>query len=390
MTIWAETLNQLKQQMPAETFHWLANSTAEEAGDRLTVHLASEQAREWVANRLARQIGRMAEHVAGRRVEIRYEANGTQAPAPRRDETPPQTPPAPDSEAQQVPADLVEFDFYGEGGGGWVRFPHYAPRFVRPYLGDEAFDIWEYIRARSKDAQISWTPPLEVYGSELAAVIRANVQRVVGVWRQCRVFNRCYLQDGEVLAECCGLHEGGEIGKIRSNKFPQGRPACRYWVHGALEILVQEGLAVLQKHGSSPRSTFYTIQVYQRLPLLVPRQVARLQAKLQVAHARFLRARGKLEAWQEIDVYSMLALAQDEAGLELPVPEVGVFRARARNSEFFRARARNTARNIIFFSKISRAAHENGTEEADECTETGEGNGCGGEAFSGSASDTAV
>lgn len=365
--LWPETLSQLRQQLTPGEFHWLATSTADETGEGLTVHLASAQAAEYADHRLRPRIELWLRHVAGRDVVLSFVANGV-APAPA-----PELPPPPDP----APApDLAGFDFYGEGGGGWVRFPHYGPRFTRPYLGDEAFDIWEYIRARSPDALISWTPPIEITGAELALAIRANVQRVVGVWRQCKRFNKAYFEDGEVWPACCGDH-AGEIGLIRSRLYPEGRPACRFWVPGALEILEQEALAAIVKHGTSPRSTFYTIQVYQRLPLLTPFQVDRLPGKLQVAHARFLRKRGLADVWRQQygDLYSMLALGLDETGLELEPADTGVFRARARKesggNDVFRARARKEtpdseffrarARNIIFFPNLSRALHEKST-----------------------------
>lgn len=252
-----------------------------------------------------------------------------------------QAEPAAVAEAVDLDAmpDLLGFDFFSEGGGGYVLFPHYAPKYTRPYLGDEAFDIWEYVRSQDKNASAPWTEPREFRGSDLAAHVDCSAQKVTGVWRPCKVFDEAYFENGEVLTVCCEQH-AGEFTDARSSKsFPGGRPMCRFWVHGALEILQAEGLAVWEKIGTGPRNTFYTIQVYQRLPLLTPKQAERLPASIQSDHKRFFRVRGLYEVWMSYEPhYSMLALQMEENGLKLRKPEEGVFNARAlkrRNYIFF-------------------------------------------------------
>lgn len=323
-------------------------------GDVLTLRAKDGRKVEWLEYWGEKKVEPALSGVARRPIRAAFVLNGhapqpiepqpEPAPQPIEPQAAPAETEAPAAEAEPVNPDvttaaLLNFDFFSEGGGGYVLFPHYAPKYTRPYLGDEAFDIWEYVRSQDKNAAAPWTEPREFRGSDLAAHVDCSAQKVTGVWRPCKVFDEAYFENGEVLTVCCNQHAGEFTDARPSKSFPAGRPMCRHWVHGALEILQAEGLAVWEKIGTGPRNTYYTIQVYQRLPLLTPKQAERLPASIQSDHKRFFRVRGLYEAWMSYEpYYSMLALQMEEKGLKLRKPEEGVFNARAlkrRNYIFF-------------------------------------------------------
>jgi hypothetical protein len=135
-------------------------------------------------------------------------------------------------------------------------------------------------------------------------------------------------------------------------------------VPGALEILEAEGLVAYQKHGDTPRNTFFAVQVYQHPPLLTPLQASRFVSKFQIEHREFVKGLLKsqeigLAAWTAITAFSFLPLlpkAVRLTGLELPLPEVGVFSA--------------LARNHIFFESATCAKEGKSTTDTPDCTQT--------------------
>lgn len=314
--------------------------------DLLTLRARDERNLQALETWTKKPLERAASLIAQRDIRLEFTLNGHVEPPPPVEQPAPIAEPelAPAAEAEPLDPDtttdaLLNFDFFSEGGGGYVLFPHYAPKYTRPYLGDEAFDIWEYVRSQDKNAAAPWTEPREFRGSDLAAHVDCSAQKVTGVWRPCKIFDEAYFGNGEVLTVCCNQHAGEFTDARPSKSFPGGRPMCRHWVHGALEILQAEGLAVWEKIGTGPRNTYYTIQVYQRLPLLTPKQAERLPASIQSDHKRFFRVRGLYEVWMSYEpYYSMLALQMEENGLRLRKPGEGVFNALA-----------HKRRNYIFF-----------------------------------------
>lgn len=336
--LWEQVLAELARQMTRETFRWLEGSYAVRpspppqagGGFSLTVMVTSEIGRQWLAGRLARQVERVATAVLGQAVAVEFMVGSPHPPTPS-----PEVGEVANREALRVAMCPHE-------AAGWVKHSHYLARFWRAYLGAEAFDVWEYVRSHCKDGSLNWTPAVDFTGRELARRAACSVQRITGVWRGCHIFDKAYFEDGEIL-ECCGQHQEAEVTTTKPTaQFPEGRPTCRHWVPGALELLEAEGLGVYRKHGDSPRSTFYSMQVWQHLPLLTPAQVGRLDSVIQIDHRQFisglLRSQGlELSTWMQVQAYSFLAmLDQVREGLALPVPAVGVLSAVARNHIFFK------------------------------------------------------
>lgn len=361
ISVWGTISDQLAAQMTQATHESVIAKLGFVAVDAAVLHLSTKDtaAHAWATERLRHQIERTASRVLQRSISIEVALIKQAQPVP-----------VEMAQVQVTPPTLSEFDFFGEGGGGWLRFPHYGPRFYRPYIGDEAFDLWEYLRSCDKDASAPWTEVRDFRGKELADQLRCSVQRITGVWRTCPVFDNAYFEDGEVLGRCCGrsapelLEPGDWPHQTRPIRGEAGRPACRHWVPGALEILQAEGLAVWEKRGSGPRNTYYSIQVYQQLPLLVPKQVELLASAIQVKHARFLRKRELYQPWSAIQSYSMLAERQHVLdGLVLPQPSDGVLRADAYNPNgSLRAEAYKALGNSLFFRDLSCAAGNNRTD----------------------------
>lgn len=308
--------------------------------DVMTLQAMSANNLEWLERRLKGLIEQGLSSLAGRSLRVRFVLAGD-VPAPS---SPP--PATPDGQMlAQVNHALAGFN----------QYTHYLIRFWRAYIGANAFDLWQYVRSFCKDGSLTWTPVRDFTVSELARGADCGRQRITGVWRSCPLFDRTLFEEGRVLARCCEQYEFREPGEWPqltkpTDDHPQGRPTCRHWVHGALEILQAEGLAVYQRRGDQPRNTFHSIQVYQHPPVLTPKQAARFDSKLRIDHRRMLYGLLKahqaqngawhygLEQWEREDIYSGLAVIPREevlAGLELPLPDEGVFGAVALNNIFF-------------------------------------------------------
>lgn len=344
---WPAVLTQLQTQMAQATFDtWLRQTRpVATTPDSLTIGCASEAAVEWLSHRLAPTITRTVQAMAGSPLAINY-VNGK----PRNSDVRELAPGADDKPRNsEVPAALdgrngpaLDLARVNHLVAGYAQHSDYVARFWRPYLGIIAFSLWDYIRAFCKDASREWTPPMDFTASGLARSIGCSSQALTGVWRGCLKFDEA-LEAGEPLPKCCQYYAMIEDifpwpGRTKETKInPEGRPTCRHWVWGALEILAAEGLAVVEQHGTNARSSFFTIQVWQHLPILSCRQSELLEQSVRIAHRNFLDGLLKrvqkddpqlnisLTGWQQIDLWSFLPILEPQysTDLELPLPALG-------------------------------------------------------------------
>jgi hypothetical protein len=311
-------------------------------GDTLTLRAGDARNLEMLEGRLRMPLQRAASAIARREIRVAFTLNGhgpkeEAQPAPELQPAQPQL-----AEPESATETSVIEAATNHILAGFSKHSHYLTRFVRAYLGAAAFDTWDFIRSHCKDSSLVWTPAKDFAGIELARGAATPYQRIVGVWRNCGEFDRALFETGEMIP-CCRQYAGEMTTTKPTDQFPQGRPTCRHWVPGALEVLEAEGLAVYQKHGDTPRNTFFAIQVYQHPPLLTPLQASRFVSKFQIEHREFVRGLLKsqeigLAAWTAITAFSFLPLLPEVVrltGLEMPLPEVGVFSALARNHIFF-------------------------------------------------------
>ena len=172
---------------------------------------------------------------------------------------------------------------------------HYANWFWAAFLGTVAWRVYELVVSGDKRPQKTlWTPPRRFSVSELARAIasgrkgRPNRDQIRGRYR--RVAGQ------------------------------------RVWRPGAFDLLTREGVARIEWHagdvhwrtwkpggscrpGRSGLRIVYRISVVTSLPLLTPRQVARLPAQNQVEHERYLANRAQdLVAWEQIALSTLAGL----------------------------------------------------------------------------------
>lgn len=334
--LWRDTLTALRLQMTQATYdQLLAGSVAVAlSDDALTVQVVGQGARDMLAARLRSMVERTLSREAGHDLAVTFVA-GQPAEMPA---ALPQPEPQPTPEPETEPASWLTFD---HTVGGWAKHSHYVVKFWRAYLGAAPFDVWEFLRSLCKDASVTWTPVREIRLKEIATRTGFSPQRIGGVWRGCPAFDEALLERGEVI-ECCERWPATERTTTRATAaFPQGRPTCRHWVPGALEILAEEGLIVWHKTGTHSTNLMIRVQALYSLPLLVPNQVERLPRKLQTDHARWTHGllNGQASAWRSSDLYSALAARQAEllAALEPDMADfgMGVLSASAHNSLFF-------------------------------------------------------
>lgn len=298
-----------------------------------TIQVVSDFNRQWLAGRLRSQIERVATQVAGHSITLDFVVDGS----PRNSEV---AEPAPPEARQSEAGDLARVSHLV---AGYSQHSDYVALFWRPYLGPLAFSLWDHIRAHCKDARREWTPPIDFTASGLAKGIGCTAQAITGVWRGCARLDRAQ-EEGQPLNECCQNYVLIEAvdewpGQTKPTKaHPQGRATCRHWVFGALEILAAEGLAVVRQHGTTARSSFFTIQIWQALPILARRQADLLDRSTRIVHRNFLtgllsrvqkdnpRLKISLAGWQQTDLWSFLPLLepQHSPDLELPLSELGV------------------------------------------------------------------
>lgn len=318
---WQQTLTDLAQQLPAATAGLLTDSEARElSGDLLTVYSPNPQTVAWLNNDPHnRLIVRAASRVYGQPLRVVF-VNGASVPPAREAE------PAPEAPAV---GNLALMDLLSKPI--WVKHPRYLSLFYQPYFttfsrfaGQRAFPLWQYLRDRVNDREyrIAWTPAWEVLLKELAELTGYSAQQMTGCWRPCPVFDQALATTGEPIA-CCLRY--GSVG----DRSEAGR--CRYWAAGIFQLLVEHGLAVVHVIGTASRNTRYGLQIYRKLPLLTPWQVARLEPAAQRAHQVFLGEDLGIDysVWSQIEAVSLMRLWREDTGLTLATEGDGVLNAYA-------------------------------------------------------------
>jgi heme exporter protein D len=307
--VWQEALRQLRQQMSADTFaSLLRGSHLVEAANGTWKIAVRPHAVSWLANRANPLIKRTVSYLLGSEVSLEYVADEQPpASAPRpaapggtappggpsrtRDPSQPARQPAPPSAL----ACLLSFDPNSASGGGFWKMGHYANWFWAAFLGTVAWRVYELVVSEDKRPRKTlWTPPRRFSVSELA--------RAVASGREGRP-NREQIR--------------GRYRRIAGQ---------RVWRPGAFDRLTQEGVARIEWHagdvhwrpwrpggscrpGRSGIRIVYRISVVATLPLLTPRQVARLPAENQVQHERYLANRAQdLVAWEQIALPTLAGL----------------------------------------------------------------------------------
>lgn len=338
-----QTITAQFDHIEATAQHLRGSALLASANGTWTIQVVSDYSRQWLAGRLRPQVERVASRVAGHSVTLDFvvdtqprnsEAGSVEAVAE------PELEPAEAEIRQGEASDLARVNHLV---AGYSQHSDYVALFWRPYLGPLAFSLWDHIRAHCKDGKREWTPPVDFTASGLAKGIGCSSHAITGVWRGCAWFDRTR-EEGQPLGECCqnyALIEAVEEwpGQTKPTKaYPQGRATCRHWVFGALEVLAAEGLAVVRQHGTTARSSFFTVQVWQALPILARRQADLLDRSTRIAHRNFLagllsrvqkddpQLKISLTGWQQIDLWSFLPLLepQHSPDLELSLPKLGV------------------------------------------------------------------
>lgn len=318
-TIWIEVQNNLRAQMTRASFERSIAGTVllGRQNGHYRVGVTDEAALDWLEHRLAGVVTRALVTVLAQPAQIKFELLTPAAPLPAVE--------APVTQAQQVPAELVEFDFTRDQ---WVKHPRYLSLFYQPYLAsfgrftNRAFGVWQFIRDSFdlKNSGAAWSPVYRSTLHDLAKATGCTPHQLAGVWAFCPTFDRVLSETGEAPAGCCGRY--GQVGRRdwpapANDDYPEGRPVCRYWKAGIFQLLAEHGLAVVEQCGTSSRTTIYKIQIGRWPRLLTPMQVARLEPGVGEAHREFLRndLRVEVERWQQVGAASLAGV--DRAGLEI-------------------------------------------------------------------------
>lgn len=135
----------------------------------------------------------------------------------------------------------------------------YVSLFWRPYLGVNAFALWNCMGAAQQLVQ-------------------------QGVYERWPTVN--------VLAKMTGV---GDRYTILGRKGTASRPQQQ----GTLDVLVEENLVIgwLKGDGKGRR---YTFEVQDKLPLLTPHQVKQLDTAVAKAHKKYLTQVGLLDRWSRL------------------------------------------------------------------------------------------
>jgi len=177
---------------------------------------------------------------------------------------------------------------------GWTRLANYNLTFWWELLGVTAANVWLVIRSRDVRpvGPEGWTPEETLSVSRLARAAADGDRGAIAGRRR-----------------VCGAMEAGEPGE-RCRQCDRKRSldeagACRYLLPGALVVLEREGLVVVRRLGEG-KQTSYRVRVVRTLPLLAPRQAARLAAETRRLHEQWLRRHGvDVARWERVTAASL-------------------------------------------------------------------------------------
>ena len=304
--LWKRALDLLQHRMPAAAFASLIGGThvVEATEDTWTIGVRPH-AVQWLSNRPYPVIERTVASLVEREISLVYVADERPAEAREPAVMPAEAPPAawPGRQDPAPPisglARLLSFDPNSARGGGFWKMGHYANWFWAAYLGTVAWRVYELVVSGDKRPRKTlWTPPRRFSVSELARAVASGRQRQP---------NRTQIR--------------GRYRRVNGQ---------RVWQPGAFDLLTREDIARIEWHGGdvhwrswkpggsnrpgqSGLRVVYRISVVTSLPLLTPRQVARLPAQNQVEHERYLAERAQdLVAWEQIALPTLAGLDPEQ------------------------------------------------------------------------------
>jgi len=244
--LWQQALGELELQMTRATFDtWLRNSRAMDIEEGvLVISVKNQYAVEWLTRRLYPTIQRTLQRITQKPQECRFVIDNLNEAAPV------VLPPLMD-DPPRVVVELMEFD---PTQRGWFKVSNYALRFWLPYLGQDAFNLWQTLCAFAYSVKL---------GSQWPCI--------------------------DTLADI--VTDG-------SRKRLTGRDSHGKHYEGALETLERERIV---RYEQLHRNGWYHFRVLEHLPLLTPQQVGKLPERLQTMHVDWVkRCDIDFEEWQQL------------------------------------------------------------------------------------------
>jgi hypothetical protein len=328
---WSETLADLQHQLPKETYDQWVSATYLVSADNghYTIAAASSFAVDWLQNRLYGTLQSALARVTGQPdVQLTFIAQASLPPSGGIEGGGEGWAGGPDWTT--VPAEVLDFNPYAAGSGGYFAMSNYIQEFWGAYLGAPALQLLNFVRRFYDEPAVvfdkrakknipnpnwrPWTPARNFHLNDLVRAVRGTDKRVRGCWRTCSVY-AAQVAQGVVSDRCfCELRGGTgtlTLGKPLLPDHPDGRPICHFWRAGLLDTLQLEEIITVQQQGdpARPATVFFKIEVFQPLPLLAPWQIGQLPDTVQDEHRKWLSRHGfNLAAWGAIPVERLMPL----------------------------------------------------------------------------------
>jgi hypothetical protein len=197
--------------------------------------------------------------------------------------------------------------YFEKGGSGWGPMAHYITTFWQAYLGTfnaQAYNLWFTLQKFDKrnlfkdptfgsDQNRWWTPSIRISLRELTGMVGGSSTTLTGRLTPCLLYEeRKEAQIPLQETTCCGRHPPCRWEPAEAE--PEMR-SCKHWITGAIEYLQREKILLAHiQGGPHPRQKRTTFQVWRLLPILTPKQVARLPWIIQIRHEQWLAGYGGL------------------------------------------------------------------------------------------------
>lgn len=290
--IWPAALNELKLQMTQATFNtWLANTTATQTGDTITVTVANKYAKAKLKNRLDTTIRRTLARLTKQPINVRYtiaypeghetmHTTSTTRAMTDAGETPPDELDRDQPPECRFAVELVHFD---PRELGHVRASNYAHHYWQPFIAT----VEREHRMRCTGVSFVLWLTLKSFPAHFATRTRPHWPSI------------------QTLAD---IVANGNRHRILGRSERKGKTP-RAAVVGALHILEQLRIVWLTSHGAGSRAS-YTFKVLDLLPLLTPTQAGRLSPRLQLRHAADIaKCQVNVQQWRQL---TLPMLTQEE------------------------------------------------------------------------------
>lgn len=293
---WKATLQELEQQMTKATFNtWLKGARLGRVDTdggklRFVIYVRNDYAVDWLENRLHDSILRTLTAIIGEDVALAFQVKSDfEVPEP---EMPPlemplngngAAPPPPASGMTNGRNERKRNESDGDNDGnvpvryrrirpptdplgGFVRTSHYAVRFWRPYLGADLFDLLQIISSYAYEFEVLGKdgPTLKTLVNKLG---RGDISKLIG--------RPATVSKGKQYAAVPGL-----LNELRDHNL------CHHHSDGK---------------GRGQKQYFDYLTKIEDLPLLTPKQVAKLSAEDQIEHQEWLELHtgSDVEAWRK-------------------------------------------------------------------------------------------